>query len=191
MATVKLMKLPKPRIQPLQKGELTTEQLDLINQMGPHASNTNVFRTLIRHQKSFQRKLPFDIYIQQESTLPPRDKELLILRIGWLCQAEYEWAHHAIRGKQTGLTDQEILRISKGPEAEGWSVFDAALLKAVDELHKDAFISDSTWVALSERYTEQQIMDLIFTVGQYNMISMILNSFGIQLEESYSSGSPK
>ena len=184
------MKLLKPRIQPLQKDELTKDQLELMNQMGSHASNTNVFRTLIRHPKSFQRKLPFDVYIQRESTLPPRDKELLILRVGWLCQAEYEWAHHVIRAREAGLTDQEILRISKGPNAEGWSLFDAALLQAVDELHKDAFISDSTWTALSKQYSEQQIMDLIFTVGQYNMISMLLNSFGVQLPTG-TTGFPK
>jgi 4-carboxymuconolactone decarboxylase len=71
----------------------------------------------------------------------------------------------ALSGKRAGLTDQEILRITKGPNAEGWNSFDATLLQAVDELHKDAFISDSTWVALSKQYTEQQIMDLIFTVG--------------------------
>jgi len=177
------MKLLKPRIQPLQKDELTTEQLGLLNQFAPRASDTNVFRTLIRYPKSFERKLPFDIYIQREITLPPRDKELLILRTGWLCQAEYEWAAHAISGRRAGLTDQEILRITIGAKAEGWGSFDATLLQAVDELHKDAFISDSTWVALSKQYTEQQIMDLILTVGQYHMISMILNSFGVQLQE--------
>jgi len=81
------------------------------------------------------------------------------------------------------LTDQEILRIMKGPDAEGWSSFDATLLQAVDELHKDAFISDSTWVTLAEQYTEQQLMDLVFTVGTYNLASMALNSFVVQLDE--------
>jgi alkylhydroperoxidase family enzyme len=184
------MKLLEPRIRPIPRNELTTEQQELLEKIGTIALNSNVFRTLVRYSNSFERKLPFDIYILRESTLPPRDRELLILRVAWLCQAEYEWAHHAVRGKQTGLTEQEIVRISKGPKAEGWSLLDAALLQAVDELHKDAFISDSTWVALAKQYTEQQLMDLIFTVGQYNMISMILNSFGVQLEEGFT-GFPK
>jgi len=175
------MKLLEPRIQPIPKNELTNEQKELLDQIGARASNSNVFRTLIRHSKSFQRKLPFDIYILRESTLPSHDRELLILRIAWLCQAEYEWAAHAIGGKRAGLTDQEILRITKGPNAEGWSSFDATLLLAVDELHKDAFISNSTWAALAEQYTEQQLIDLVLTVGQYNMIAMALNSFGVQL----------
>jgi alkylhydroperoxidase family enzyme len=125
-----------------------------------------------------------------ESTLSSRDRELLILRTGWLCRAEYEWSQHAIIGKQVGLTDQEILRITKGPNARGWGSFDAALLQAVDELHKDAFISNSTWATLAERYTEEQIMDIVFTVGDYTLVSMALNSFGVQLEKDVS-GFPK
>jgi len=183
------MKLLKPRIQPLQENELTTEQRELLDSLG-QVGRLNLFKILIRHPKLFQRFLPFGGYILQESTLPPRDRELLILRIAWLCQAEYEWSHHAIIGKQAGLTDQEILRITKGPNARGWSSFDATLLQAVDELHKDAFISSSTWNALAEQYIEQQLMDLIFTVGEYNLASMVLNSLGVQLDEGVT-GFPK
>ena len=105
------------------------------------------------------------------------------MRIGWLCQAEYEWGQHVIFGREAGLTDEEIARIKAGPDADGWEPFDASLLRAADELHTDAFISDATWAALSERYTTQQLMDVVFTVGQYNMVSMALNSFGVQLDD--------
>ena len=82
-----------------------------------------------------------------------------------------------------GLTDEEILRITKGPNEPGWSAFDAALVRAVDELYNDAIISDSTWKVLSERYDEKQPMDVIFTVGEYNLVSWALNSLGVQLEK--------
>ena len=117
------------------------------------------------------------------STLVPRERELLILRIGWLCQAEYEWGQHVVFGKGAGLTDEEIARIKEGPDAEGWDPFDAALLRAADELHADALISDATWASLGERYNTQQLMDVVFTVGQYNMVSMALNTFGVQLDK--------
>jgi 4-carboxymuconolactone decarboxylase len=117
------------------------------------------------------------------STLPPREREILILRIGWLCQAEYEWGQHVIFGKAAGLTDAEIARIKEGPDAAGWAPFDATLLRATDELHKDACISDVTWAALSERYTPAQCMDVVFAVGQYNLVSMALNTFGVQLDK--------
>ena len=183
------MKLPKPRIHPVQENEWTAEQRKLLESLG-QIGQMNVFKTFARHPKLLEKFLVFLLYILRESTLPPRDRELAILRIGWLCQAEYEWSQHAVIGKLAGLTDQEILRITKGPKAEGWSSFDATLLRAVDELHKNAFISNSTWVALAEHYTEQQIMDLIFTVGEYALVSMALSSFGVQLEKDVT-GFPK
>jgi alkylhydroperoxidase family enzyme len=121
--------------------------------------------------------------VLSEQTLPARDREILILRIGWLCQAEYEFGQHALEGKTVGLTDDEILRITRGPDDPGWSSFDAAVVRAADELHNDAIISDATWSVLSERYNEKQLMDVIFTVGQYNLASWALNSLGVQLEK--------
>jgi len=107
----------------------------------------------------------------------------LILRIGWLCRAEYEWSQHVVIGRAVGLSDAEIDRIGDGPDAPGWSADDAALLRAVDELHADACIADATWQALAGRFSTQQIMDVIFTVGQYALVSMALNSLGVQLDE--------
>ena len=143
----------------------------------------NVVGTLARHWEAAKKFQVWAYHIMGEtSTLVPRERELLILRIGWLCQAEYEWGQHVIFGREAGLTDEEIARIKEGPNADGWDPFDAVLLRAADELHADAFISDATWAALSERYTTQQLMDVVFTVGQYNMVSMALNSFGVQLD---------
>jgi len=119
----------------------------------------------------------------RESTLPPREREILILRIGWLCRCEYEFGQHTRVGKSVGLTSDEIFRITQGPNAPGWDPFDATLLRAVDELHSDAFITDATWNALAKRYDEKQLMDLVMTVGDYNMVSMFLNTMGVQLEE--------
>jgi alkylhydroperoxidase family enzyme len=142
----------------------------------------NVYRTLIRHPALAQRFFVFGRYILSESTLPPRDRELVILRVGWLCQSEYEWSRHTILALRVGLTDEEIRRIIAGPTAHGWSSFDATLLQAVDELHETMCISDSTWTTLGQRYSEQQLMDLVFTVGEYTLVSMALNSFGVQLD---------
>jgi hypothetical protein len=55
--------------------------------------------------------------------------------------------------------------------APGWNPFDATLLEAVDELHVDAFIPDATWNALAQRYNQQQLMDVVATVGQYTLLS--------------------
>ena len=81
------------------------------------------------------------------------------------------------------MSDDEIARIKLGPDAEGWTSFESALLRAVDELHKETCISDTTWAELSEQYDTQQMMDVVFAVGQYHLVSMALNSFGVQLDK--------
>lgn len=141
-----------------------------------------MYRTLIRHPALAQQFFVFGHYILSESTLPLRDRELIILRVGWRCYAEYEWSRHTIIAKRVGLTDQEIQHIIDGPTAPGWSPFETTLLYAVDELHEKAVISDVTWKALVQHYTEQQLMDLVFTIGEYTLVSMALISFGVQLD---------
>lgn len=176
------MRLSEPRIPPVtDESSLDDEARELLRTiaLGPAV---NIFRTLANHPKLLKRWLVFGNHVLFKSTLPARDREILILRTGWRCRAEYEWGQHAIIGKASGLSDEEIARITDGPEAPGWDPFDAALLRAVDELHDDHFLSDPTWKTLGERYSPQQLMDAVFTVGQYTLVSMALNSFGVQLD---------
>lgn len=143
----------------------------------------NIFTTLARHEKLLKRWLVFARHILGKSSLPAREREILILRIGWLCKSEYEWGQHVKIGKENGLSDNEIQGIMDGPDSNRWNKFDATLLRAVDELYCDSFISDPTWKTLTERYNIHQLLDLVFTVGQYNLVSMALNTIGVQLEE--------
>jgi len=119
-----------------------------------------------------------------KSVLPARDREILILRTGWNCQAEYEWAQHTAVGKRVGLSDEEIVRITSddGPDAPGWDPFDATLVRTADELHDDAFISDRSWAELAGRYDTAQLIEVPMVVGQYHLVSMTLNSLGVQLD---------
>jgi alkylhydroperoxidase family enzyme len=121
----------------------------------------------------------FGTHVLNKSTLPARERELVILRVGWLCRAEYEWAQHVQIGKQCGVTDQDIRRLTQGPEAPGWNDLDQLLLRATDELHANQCVTDATWKGLSEKLDTNQLMDLLFTVGQYTLVSMVLNSLGV------------
>ncbi len=176
------MRLTTPRIAPVGDPSMLTEEArDLLGgtSLGPAV---NIFRTFIHHPKLLKRWLVFGNHVLFKSTLPARERELLILRTGWRCRAEYEWGQHVVIGRAAGLTDSEIERVALGPDAAGWDPFDATLLRAADELHDDHIVSDATWSALGERYGTQQLMDLVFTVGQYTLVSMALNSFGVQLD---------
>jgi 4-carboxymuconolactone decarboxylase len=177
------MLLKQPRIEPLAEDRWDAETRDLLSRSQMHGRVLNIFRTLAHHPKLLKRWTVFAGHILGKSALPPRDREILILRIGWLCRAEYEWGQHVLIGLEAGLTDGEIERIKAGPDAAGWAPFDAALLRAVDELHEQSLISDATWRELAQRYNTQQLMDVVFTVGQYNLVSMALNTFGVQLDQ--------
>ena len=177
------MRLSTPRVHPLPENEWDDETRKRLAPDGDASKAFNVMKTIAHHPNLLKRWLVFANHVLFKSSLPTREKEILILRIGWLCQAEYEFGQHSIIGKQAGLTDEEILRITKGPDAAGWSDLDKLLLQATDELHGDAFMSDATWNALTAHYNTQQMMDIVFAVGQYNMVSMALNTLGVQLDE--------
>jgi 4-carboxymuconolactone decarboxylase len=172
------MRLDEPRLEPLPDAEIDPEIRTRLGS-GPIL---NIFRTLARHPKLMKRWLVFGNHVLGHSTLAPRERELVILRTGWLCRSGYEWGQHVRIARDAGLSDDEIERIALGAEAPGWSELDRALLRATDELRQDAFISDASWQALARHLGEQQLMDLVFTVGQYQLVSMALNSFGVQPE---------
>ncbi len=177
------MKLATPRLDPIQPEDWSDEIKKILQPNVDKGTVFNIFKTLSHHPDLFRRWLVFGNHVLFKSTLPPRERELIILRIGWLCEAEYEWAQHVLIGKETGLTAEEIDRIKAGPNARGWSEADKLLLQATDELRKDAFITDTTWNGLSQHFDTKQLMDVVFAVGQYNLVSMALNTLGVQLDD--------
>lgn len=142
----------------------------------------NIFKVLANHPPLVKRWTPFAGHILSKQTLPFRDREMLILRIGWLNQAEYEFAQHELIAKRGGVSDADIEKIKKGPGA-GWSEQEAALLQAADDLFENSVVSDATWATLSKSYSTEQMMDVVFTIGQYNLVSWALNSFGVPLDD--------
>ena len=130
------MKLSQPRITPIGEDEWTDEQRESLEARSRAGHVYNVIGTMARHWEASKKFQVWAYHVMGDtSALVPRERELLILRIGWQCQAEYEWGQHVIFGKEAGLTDEEIARIKAGPDAAGWDPFDATLLRAADELH--------------------------------------------------------
>lgn len=177
------MRLKQARIAPMQDADFTEAQTEVLKPMANWGPVLNIFRTLVRAPRAFKRfNLWAGYVLSDRNDLSPRDRELIILRVGYLCSSGYEWAQHEVIGRDCGLTDVEIQRIKEGPASPLWSDLDRAYLNAADELVRDHFISDDTWAALSS-LTDKQKMDVVFTIGQYTQVSMILNSFGVQLDE--------
>jgi alkylhydroperoxidase family enzyme len=105
-----------------------------------------------------------------------------VLRVATVRKCDYEWAQHVVLAGDAGISADEVDRVRAGPDAPGWDPVDAALLQAVDELLRDAEVGDATWTALAGGLDEQQLMDLVFTVGAYDLLAMALKSFGVALD---------
>jgi len=169
-----------PRIGPLPAGERRPSAQALLDGVTLVGSESNIFSTLIRAEGLTRKWLPFGGKLLS-GKLPARDRELLILRTGWNCQSEYEWAQHVVIGRAAGLSQEEIDRVPAGPDA-GWGEFDSALLRSADELHGDWCISDDTWALLKARYDVQQLIELPMLVGHYHMVAMTLNTLGVEID---------
>lgn len=137
----------------------------------------NLLATLARHPKLTRAFLRFNNHLLFSSTLSPRLRELVVLRVAHLTGCQYEWLHHVRMGREAGLTDAVIDGIQRG---EASDELDRAVLLAVDELQDESVISDATWASLSAHLDERQLMDLVFTIGCYGALAMAINTFGVE-----------
>ena len=186
------MRLNAPRIEPVDLDRLDADQraalAPFLTTDGGKVGGgrvLNIFRTLAHAPKALTAFLGWGSYIlSRRSALSERDRELVILRTGYNCRSGYEWTQHKRIGLGCDLSEAEIERIKAGPDADGWRDLDRAMLRATDELTGQHFVTDATWAALAP-LGDKGRMGLVFTVGQYTQVSMILNSFGIQVEKGW------
>ena len=143
----------------------------------------NALGTLAQHPDLTKAFNTFNGHVIYNTSLSPRQRELLVLRVAHLRDSEYEWKQHLVLAADAGITDDEVAAVQQGPDADGWSTGEAALVRAVDELLADARIADPTWAALAEDLDTHQLMDVVFTVGAYDLIAMAFRTFGIELDD--------
>lgn len=143
----------------------------------------NTLGTLALHPDLTRAYHTFNGHVLFGTTLTPRQRELLVLRVAAVRRCEYEWRQHAVLAGDAGLSPDDLARVVEGPDAPGWSPPDRAMVAAVDQLLRDAKIADGTWAELVGELDEQQVMDLVFTVGAYDLLAMAFRSFGVELDE--------
>lgn len=160
----------------------TARDFTLANWQGNDARGTHGLCALLPHPALSKAFLTFNNHVSMASTLSKRVRELLILRTGWLRRSEYEFLQHVVLGLRAGLGEEEIDRVTRGPDAPGWDPLDAALLRAADELCADACIQDDTWAALAAHFSDQQMLDIITVVGCYEIAAMVFNSLKLPME---------
>ncbi len=178
-----------PRIGNLPREEWTDEARDVFGFWGEpgareNGSRVNLQMVLANHPPLGMAYNIFGKHLLLTSELPVRPRELVVLRTSWHLQAGYEWHYHVGYALKAGLTMDEIAAVRDGPDAAEWAEkpFDRAVLAAVDELYRDSRIGDASWAELSRHLDRRQIMDLVFTIGNYVMLSWAIASFDVPLE---------
>jgi AhpD family alkylhydroperoxidase len=167
-----------PRLPPLPEPEWDADLRELVEQnwSGPPPGNrNNLFRTLARHRELLRAWGSFGRTVLN-GRLPPRERELLVLRVAWVTRCAFEWAYHEPLARRVGLTDAEIRAITVGRADPAWDEPDVALLTAADELEQTSTISDATWAALRSRYDDEQLLEIVTVVGQYRLVAGITNA---------------
>ena len=173
------------RITPQKESEWDPEIRELFERMGYQSEDDlyNILKTLAHHPKMFKRWLPFANHVLFKSSLSPRIREIIILRTGWLCHSEYEWTQHVrISREEAGMNDADFEALEKGSKDPHWNREERAALRAAEELHSDKYISNIVWEEISQYFDQTQTMDIVATVGNYTLVSMMLNTFGVQLD---------
>ena len=184
-----------PRIQPIRPDGFTDEMRRALapflrtpvageSPAKEMAELPEMLATLVRHPELFRHHVETGVLLLSRGALSPRDRELAVLRIGWLCQAPYEWGEHVQIGKRVGLSEEEIERLIRGSAAPGWSDRDRAIVGAVEELHRDAMISDATWEILARDLDDQQLIEFVMLVGHYQTVAYYQNALRIGLRDA-------
>ena len=181
--------LGKPqRIEPLKAEDFDDEARALVinvrESLGirEHSVMPEAFATMLKHPGLYRCQMEMGTAIFQ-GKIPPRERELAVLRCGWLCRAPFEWGEHVDIGKRYGLTTEEVERVTQGSSAPGWSEHEAAILRGVEELIADQALSDATWDVLAKSWDEQQLFEFPMMVGQYVATAFVQNSLRIRLAD--------
>ncbi|MCB2060847.1 MAG: carboxymuconolactone decarboxylase family protein [Novosphingobium sp.] len=176
------------RISPLELEEFTEEAQKIATDLQAFFGSREkgipkTFATMFKHPGLYRGQMQLGLELNQNGTLPPREREMVILRTAWLVRSPFEWGEHVTYGKKLGLTSEEIERITQGSSAPGWNEHDRAVLRGVEELIGDHAVSDETWAILARTWSEQQLMELPGLVGSYTLTAMIYNTLRFGLLE--------
>jgi alkylhydroperoxidase family enzyme len=174
------MTLTAPRIEPLAHDDPNASARTLGSDRNG-GRPLNIFLTLAKNPSLYDAFTKLGTHLLFKGGIPAREREIVILRVGWRAQSEYEFGQHTVIGEAAGLAADEIDRLAQ-QGLDGWSDDDAALVRMADELCADDVVSDGTWQALNRRWKEPELLELLMLAGFYRLVSGLLNSAGVALE---------
>lgn len=169
-------RLAEPRIALVAPDEMSDEQRDLMNDKQAQLS---LFQLTARHPEVLRRLKAVGSFANRETKIAERDRELMILRMSWLYDSEFEWGQHYAQALDADLTQADAERVKAGPDADGWSDWDRAIVTAVDGIAADCMIPTPAWDTLRTRYDEETMLEFVIFFGHYTMVAIFANTFGL------------
>jgi len=172
----------EPRINPV--SVVSDEVAEILSKglNGPSGVPLNIFSTLAHHPAVLKRFTNYAGYFLNRGLLPAREREIVILRIGWNCQSVYEFGQHTVIGQRVGLTMEVISALTTDPAIGNWSETDLALIDMADDLCRDNCVSQPTWLRLAQHWNEAELIELVMVAGTYRLVSGFLNTMGVELD---------
>jgi 4-carboxymuconolactone decarboxylase len=131
------------------------------------------------HLRLGEAWLTFNDVFAKEPLVDPRYREILVLRVAWRTRSEYEWFQHVRIAQQCGLTPEHVQAAMDGPAAAPWTPLESALVAAVDEMIDGFVVSDATWKQLRPHFDDRQLTELLYVVGAYLCLAVVMNSVGV------------
>ena len=175
---------PAPRIPPIQPQDLTAEARAFLEQwtggIFKNADANPVLQTFAHHPALANAFSTFNVYLLSANTLPVKQRQMAIMRTGWLCRGTYIWSSHLGTSQLCGLSPDMYGPIQRGADDPYFSDFERIVIRATDELVQDRKVGDANWQGLTEEWNEQQLLDFLFTVGCYAMLAGVMRSLGVQ-----------
>jgi alkylhydroperoxidase family enzyme len=170
-----------PRLTPLPEAEWSDRQRAVLEPLLIGATR-NIYTTLVRAPELAERMTTLGRTLRAGG-ISARHRETLILRTGWNCRSEYEFAQHRRLALSVGMSEEDVKRIQEGPEAGGWDPAEQTLCVLADELHASSTVTDATWESFSAMYGDEELIQAILLVGYYHLVSQVLNALRVPLEE--------
>ncbi len=185
---------PAARIPQLTPEQWSDEAREVFSAMGnvnagqpsgpaPTSQSNHVLRTFAQYPALAKPWLNLNGYLLSPAvSLPVRLRQLAIQRVAWIRHCRYMWSSHLRVSLALGLTREDIEAIKVGSTSPYWSDSERTLVDAVEHLVDESGMSDETWAALSVDLDYRALMDLLFIVGCYTSLTMVMNTLRIQRE---------
>jgi alkylhydroperoxidase family enzyme len=151
------------------------------------SSDANVTRALSNSPQLAFLSGSMARYIRHESKVDPRLRELAIIQVGYSARSAYEYAHHIKIGLSFGVTEDDLRAIADETAGRPSKLEPLAksVLRAAREMTDGRGLSDETFAELRAAFDNAQLVDLLYTIANYNGVVRILAALQVDLEEEY------